>query len=323
MEQDESPKTSPKWQERTLESLLFATIKEQRQRRRWGIFFKLSFLLIILLIVSHACSDTSGRFIGGHVEHTALIDVRGTIMDQEEASADHIITGLRNAIQNKNVKGIVLRINSPGGSPVQSAYVFNEIRRLKKKSKIKIIAVCTDLCASGAYFIASACDDIYADPSSLVGSIGSIISGFGFVNTMGKLGAERRVFASGEHKNMLDPFKPLKQDEVKHIQTALAKVHQQFIKSVKLGRGDRLQTHPDIFTGLIWDGARAKELGLIDGFGSVGSVVRDVIKQEEIVDYTDKPDYFEHMSKYMSHSLVQSLATLGLAESFTDRFKLS
>ena len=263
-----------------LEKTLLAGVQEQRRARRWGIFFKLlTFIYIFgaLALFSPLMAVKKGATTGSH---TAVIEVRGMIADQESASADNIISSLRAAFEDANTKGVVLRINSPGGSPVQSGYIYDEIRRLRAEyPAIKLYAVITDLGASGAYYIASAADEIYADKASLVGSIGVTAATFGFVGVMEKLGVDRRVYTSGEHKAFLDPFQPQKPDETAFWQTVLDTTHKQFINSVKQGRGDRLKDkeHPELFSGLVWSGEQALELGLIDGLGSTSYVAREVV----------------------------------------------
>lgn len=292
-----SETNSNNWEQQALKDLLLESIKEQRRRRRWGIFFKLVFIAIVLLIISSFFRDNEGTTLSSQ-PHTALIKIDGPIMDDASASADNIVTSLDNAFESKGTKGIILRINSPGGSPVQSHYVFQEIMRLRAlHPDIKVYAVCSDLCASGAYFIAAAANDIYADPGSMVGSIGVIMDGFGFVGTMDKVGVTRRVYTAGTHKAFLDPFSPAKPEEVKDVNEMLEGLHQEFIDSVKQGRGDRLKTSdPDIFSGRVWTGIQAKELGLIDGFASSGQVSRDIIKAPKILDYTVTPNIFERLS---------------------------
>ncbi|MBO6279601.1 MAG: signal peptide peptidase SppA, partial [Pseudomonas sp.] len=285
---------------------------EQRRARRWGIFFKsLTFLyLIVVLLVFTPFLDMERTATKG-AGYTALIDVRGVIADKEAASADNLITSLRAAFEDPKVKGVVLRINSPGGSPVQSGYVYDEIRRLRGlHPDIKVYAVISDLGASGAYYIASAADQIYADKASLVGSIGVTAAGFGFVGTMEKLGVERRAYTSGEHKAFLDPFEPEKPDETKFWQGVLNTTHEQFIASVKQGRGDRLKDkeHPELFSGLVWTGQQALPLGLIDGLGSASSVARDVIGEKELVDFTVQESTFDRFSKKLGASVAEQLA---------------
>ncbi len=295
-----------------LEKTLLAGVQEQRRSRRWGIFFKLlTFLYLFgaLLMFSPVLKLADGKHAGE--PHTAVINVRGMIADEESASADNIIGALRAAFEDANTRGVVLRINSPGGSPVQSGYIYDEIRRLRGEYPgIKVYAVITDLGASGAYYIASAADEIYADKSSLVGSIGVTAATFGFVETMDKLGVERRVYTSGEHKAFLDPFQPEKPEETEFWRGVLATTHRQFIESVKRGRGDRLQAegHPELFSGLIWSGEQALELGLIDGLGSTSYVAREVIGQDELVDFTVKDSPLDRFTKKLGASVGAQLA---------------
>ena len=294
-----------------LEKTLLAGIQEQRRARRWGILFKaltFCYLIMVLFLFSPLMdmerSATSSAY-------TALIDVRGVIADKEAASADNLVTSLQAAFDDPKVKGVVLRINSPGGSPVQSGYVYDEIRRLRGlHPDIKVYAVISDLGASGAYYIASAADEIYADKASLVGSIGVTAAGFGFVGAMDKLGIQRRAYTSGEHKAFLDPFEPEKPDETKFWQGVLNVTHEQFIASVKQGRGDRLKEkdHPELFSGLVWTGQQALPLGLIDGLGNASSVARDVIGEKELVDFTVQESAFDRFSKKLGASVAEQLA---------------
>lgn len=295
-----------------LEKTLLAGVQEQRRSRRWGIFFKLlTFVyLLIALVLFTPLMDIEKSATRGS-SYTALIEVTGVIADKESASADNIVGGLRAAFEDPKVRGIVLRINSPGGSPVQSGYVYDEIGRLRAlHPAIKVYAVISDLGASGAYYIASAADQIYADKASLVGSIGVTAAGYGFVGTMEKLGVERRTYTSGEHKSFLDPFQPEKPDEIKFWQGVLDTTHQQFINSVKKGRGDRLKDkeHPELFSGLVWSGEQALPLGLIDGLGSASSVARDVIGEKELVDFTIQESAFDRFSKKLGASVAEQLA---------------
>lgn len=295
-----------------LEKTLLASVQEQRRSRRWGIFFKaLTFVYLFAALLLFTPLLDMEKAAGKGDGYTALIEVRGVIADKESASADNIITSLRAAFEDTKVKGVVLRINSPGGSPVQSGYVYDEIRRLRgEHPNVKVYAVITDLGASGAYYIASAADQIYADKASLVGSIGVTAAGYGFVGTMEKLGVERRAYTSGEHKSFLDPFQPQKDDETKFWQGVLDTTHKQFIASVKAGRGDRLKDkdHPELFSGLIWSGEQALQLGLIDGLGSSSSVARDVIGQKELVDFTVQESPFDRFSKKLGTSVADQLA---------------
>ena len=298
------------WQ--LLEKTLLAGIQEQRRARRWGIFFKVlmfCYLIAVLLLFTPLLSMERSA-VGGS-SYTALIDVRGPIADKEPASADNLVTSLQAAFDDPRVKGVVLRINSPGGSPVQSGYVYDEIRRLRGlHPDTKVYAVISDLGASGAYYIASAADEIYADKASLVGSIGVTAAGFGFVGAMDKLGIQRRAYTSGDHKAFLDPFEPEKPDETKFWQGVLNVTHQQFIDSVKQGRGDRLKDkeHPELFSGLVWTGQQALPLGLIDGLGNTSSVARDVIGAKDLVDFTVQESAFDRFSKKLGASVAEQLA---------------
>lgn len=296
---------------RLLEKTLLAGIQEQRRSRRWGIFFKLlTFVYLFVALVLFAPVPTLREAAHGGA-HTALIEIRGMIADEEPASADNIVTSLRAAFKDKQTKGVVLRINSPGGSPVQSGYIYDEIHRLRGKyPEVKVYAVISDLGASGAYYIASAADAIYADKASLVGSIGVTAASFGFVETMGKLGVERRVYTAGEHKAFLDPFQPQKEDEVRFWRGVLDVTHRQFIESVKRGRGDRLKDaeHPELFSGLVWSGEQAVQLGLVDGLGSASYVAREVIGEEDLVDFTVHEGPFDRFAKKIGTSVAERLA---------------
>lgn len=298
------------WQ--LLEKAVLSGVQEQRRARRWGIFFKLltfAYLFIALALFSPVLDFQ--KQAARSQNHTALIEVRGMIADKEEASADNIVSSLRAAFEDPKTKGIVLRINSPGGSPVQSSYIYNEIRRLRGEyPQTKVYAVITDLGASGAYYLASAADQIYADKSSLVGSIGVTSSGFGFVGTLEKVGVDRRVYTAGQHKTFLDPFQPQKPDETAFWQGVLDTTHRQFIDSVRQGRGERLKVegHPELFSGLIWSGEQALELGLIDAYGNASSVARDVVGEKEIVDYTVQESPFDRFAKRMGASVAEHLA---------------
>ncbi len=307
---EESDQDGKSW--KLLEKTLLASVQEQRRARRWGIFFKLLtfFYLFGILVLFSPLMDMEKGAVGG-AGHTALVEVRGVIADQEEASADNIIGSLRAAFKDPKTKAVVMRINSPGGSPVQSGYVYDEIRRLRGEyPDIKLYAVITDLGASGAYYIASAADQIYADKASLVGSIGVTAAGYGFVGTMEKLGVERRTYTSGEHKAFLDPFQPQKPEETAFWQSVLDTTHKQFIASVKKGRGERLKDkeHPELFSGLIWSGEQALGLGLVDALGSAGYVAREVVGEKDLVDFTVKESPFDRFSKRLGASVAEHLA---------------
>ena len=288
---------------------------EQRRSRRWGVFFKtltFGYLFVLLFVMSEGLSP--GKLSDAET-YTALVDLRGVISAGEEASADFLVTGLRAAFEADGTKAVILRINSPGGSPVQSGYVYDEIKRLRELyPDTPLYAVISDIGASGAYYIAAAADKIYADKASLVGSIGVVASGFGFVDTMEKLGVERRLYTSGAHKAFLDPFSNEKQEEVAFWESVLDKTHVQFIDKVKEGRGERLVVNEDTFSGLIWNGEQALEMGLIDGLGSSGYVAREIVGAEDIVDFTPQPDPFERLTKTLgiaAGSAIGRLLTVG------------
>jgi protease-4 len=294
-----------------LEKTLLAGVQEQRRSRRWGIFFKLLTFIYIFAALALFSPMLAMKKATTSGSHTALIEVRGMIADQESASADNIVSSLRAAFEDANTKGVVLRINSPGGSPVQSGYIYDEIRRLRAEyPAIKLYAVISDLGASGAYYIASAADQIYADKASLVGSIGVTAATFGFVGVMEKLGVDRRVYTSGEHKAFLDPFQPQKAEETKFWQGVLETTHRQFIASVKQGRGERLKDaeHPELFSGLIWSGEQALQLGLVDALGNTSYVAREVIGEKEIVDFTVQESPFDKFAKTLGASVAEHIA---------------
>lgn len=272
---------------RLIEKLLGQSLDEQRRARRWNIFFRVLTFTFLFIVLFRLMPVSLEDKVPGAGKHTALIDLKGVIADDSDANADEIMDALSAAFEDEHTQGVVLRINSPGGSPVQSAYVFDEIRRLRAEHpKVPLYAVIVDIGASGAYYIASAADRIYVNPSSLVGSIGVIMEGFGFQGVMDKVGVERRLMTAGEHKGLLDPFSAEKPEEKAYMQAMLNQVHQEFINSVKQGRGSRLAQDPQMFSGLVWSGREAVRLGLADGFGTLNSVARDVIKAEDIIDYT-------------------------------------
>lgn len=311
-EEERSPRSGDERSWKLLEKTLLASVQEQRRARRWGIFFKsLTFLYLLGMLFLFSPLAKLEKSAGNAGSYTALIEVKGVIADKEEASADNIVTSLRAAFEDAKVKGVVLRINSPGGSPVQSGYVYDEIRRLRGlHPQVKVYAVIADLGASGAYYIASAADEIYADKASLVGSIGVTAAGYGFVGTMEKLGVERRPYSSGEHKAFLDPFQPAKESETKFWQGVLDTTHRQFIAQVKAGRGDRLkdQEHPELFSGLIWSGEQALQLGLIDGLASSSYVAREIIGAQDLVDFTVEESPLDRFSKKLGASVASEMA---------------
>ena len=276
------------WERDTLEKLVFATVNERRAARRWGIFFKLSFLLLAFFalwsLYDFNFTGADGELVG---KHTALIEIKGEIDDEGSGSADVVNASLNKAFSDVESVAIVLRINSPGGSPVQAGIIVDEIARLKRGYPAKKVYVVVDeICASGGYYIAAAADQIYVNKASIVGSVGVLMDGFGFTGTMEKLGVERRLLTAGENKGFLDPFSPQSATHKAHAQAMLNEIHQQFIAVVRSGRGARLKETPDTFSGLFWSGAKAVEMGLADGFGTVESVARDVVKVEDVVDYT-------------------------------------
>ena len=278
----------PGWEREVMEKLVFAAVTEQRRTRRWGIFFKsLMFVYLFVILVIAVYPRFKSGMEGTGDGHTAVINIVGIIAEGEEANAESIIKGLRNAVKDKGTKGIILHINTPGGSPVQSADVYEEIMRTRKENPdIKIYAVVSDICASGGYYIASAADKIYVNQASIVGSIGVIMNGFGFVDTLKKFGIERRLLTSGTHKALMDPFSPINKSETEHMQSLLNQVHQQFIDAVRQGRGDRLKESPEIFSGLVWTGTQSVKLGLADDFGNDDFVAREVVGVEKRVDFT-------------------------------------
>ncbi len=298
-------KKDDNWQQQAIEKFAYSALKEQRARRRWGIFFKFVWLFIIFLIIVAIFSNSGrSRQAVSKLPHAALIKIRGTIMPTGRASADRVNKALRAAFKDKTATGLIIEINSPGGSAVQADAIYQEIMHLRKqRPKFKVYAVCSDVCASGAYFVAAAANDIYANPASIVGSIGVLMNGFGFVDTLHKLGVTRRLFKAGKYKDFLDPFSPLQPAAVAQVHQMLDVVHQQFINSVKKGRGDRLVNNPIIFSGLAWTGQTAKQLGLIDGFGSVEYVTRRVLKVKHIVNYTVSPNPLKRLFNSFGVSL--------------------
>ena len=298
------------WEREVVTQLAEASLKEQRRSRRWGIIFKLltfAYIGVILFMIGEASLTT----VTINEKHTALVELTGIIADKEKASADHIVTALREAFENENAAGVILRINSPGGSPVQSGYIYDEIQRLRKENPdTPLYAVVTDICASGGYYIASAADKIYADKASIVGSIGVRMDNFGFVDAIEKLGVERRTLTAGENKALLDPFLPENEKAKAHLQNMLSEIHQQFINAVKEGRGDRLDTSVEgLFSGLIWTGEAAVKNGLVDELASASYVAREVIGEETIVDYTVQEDILERFAQRLGSTVAQVIST--------------
>lgn len=300
------------WQQDVINRLAFAALNEQRRSRRWNIFFKsllFAYLLLVLVMIYLPGGVEQTTLKSG--KYTGLVEVNGVIADDSPANADSIIAGLRNAFKDRNTVGVILRINSPGGSPVQAGYVNDEIKRLRDiYPQKKLYAVVTDICASGGYYIAVAADEIFADKASMIGSIGVLMNGFGFVDAMKKLGVERRLYTAGENKGFLDPFSPIKREDVAHIKQMLGTIHKQFIDIVKQGRGQRLKEDERLFSGLVWTGEESMKLGLIDGLGSSSYVAREIIEAEDIVDFTPRETVFERFADRLGASFASTMATL-------------
>ena len=296
------------WERELVTKLASAALKEQRRARLWGIFFKLLTFAYITFILLMAV-DWKGRAdLAGGKKHTAMVELSGLIAPGNDASADKINTALQAAFKDKNTQGVILRINSPGGSPVQSQTIYDEMRRLRKKyPDIPLYAVVEDICASGGYFVAAGADRIYVAKSSVVGSIGVLMNGFGFTGLMDKLGVDRRLVTAGENKGMLDPFSPVNEKDVEHARQLVKDIHQQFIAVVREGRGKRLKETPDMFSGLIWTGQKSIELGLADAMGNADYVAREVIKAEEIVDFTPHESLTERFARRFGGAIAKAL----------------
>lgn len=302
---------TPNWERQTLEKLAMSALQEQRRARHWSVFFKvLTFVYLFALLFIAMDWIGPSKAIGSH---TALIDIQGEIGADGEVSADDTITSLQSAFEDKNTKGIILRINSPGGSPVQAGIINDEIHRLRKLyPEVPVYAVVEDICASGGYYIAVAADRIYVDKASIIGSIGVIMDGFGFTGTMQKLGVERRVLTAGENKAILDPFSPVNPAQKKFAQSLLDEIHQQFIQVVREGRGKRLRETDDMFSGLFWSGATSIDLGLADALGNSDYVAREVIKEENIVDFTTQEGFADRFAKRFGAAMANTLGSSAL-----------
>lgn len=312
--QKEAQKMAENWEREAIEKLAFAAVTEQRRARRWGIFFKslMSLYLAVILGIAMYPSMKQSLSEDEGEGHTAVVNIVGVIAEGSPANANSIIKALRNAVKNEETKGIILHLNSPGGSPVQSSYIYNEIRRIKQENpELPIHAVASDICASGCYFIAAAADKIFVNPASLVGSIGVIMNGFGFVDAMKMLGVERRLVTAGAHKALLDPFSPANPEEKKYMDKLLAQVHQQFISAVKTGRGERLKEDKDTFSGLVWTGEEGKRLGLVDDFGNDDSVATNVIGSKKRVNFTLQENLMDRIAGKMGASFAHTLGTVG------------
>jgi protease-4 len=302
--------TNGSWEREIVTQLAESSLKEQRRSRRWGIFFKLLTFIYIGAIV-FIFGSASLTEVTSNEKHTALVELNGVIADDKVASADTVITALRDAFDDENSAGVILRINSPGGSPVQSGYIYDEILRLRElHPDTPLYAVVTDVCASGGYYIAAAADKIYADKASIIGSIGVRMDNFGFVDAMSKLGVERRTLTAGKNKALLDPFLPIDENTTAHMQVMLTEIHKQFIDAVKAGRGDRLDTSIEgLFSGLIWTGEAAVNIGLVDELASSSHVAREVIGEETIVNFTVKDDIIERFAQRFGSATAQTISS--------------
>lgn len=320
---NESPSSSapqsPGWERRLIEQAVLANVTEQRRARRWRTFFRLIGLgLAAVMLVWVLLPDSLLGKHRGVGRHTALVELDGVIDSSGPVTADVVIDALRAAFRDSGTVGVVVRINSPGGSPVQAGLISDEIRRLRAEHpNIPLHAVIEDICASGGYYVAAAADRIYVDKASLVGSIGVLMDGFGFTELMSKLGVERRLLTAGDNKGFLDPFSPLSEPQRAHARRMLGTIHQQFIDTVKAGRGDRLKESPELFSGLVWTGATSIEMGLADALGSVRSVARDVFKAEDLVDFTYRESLAERLARRAGiaagEAMARSISTSGQA----------
>ncbi len=304
--------TKSGWEKKLVEDLAMAALKERRSTRRWGVFFKLAFLTYIVVIAVLIYSPFDANSLEkATADHTAVIEVEGVISSDSKASADYIITALRDAFDDKKTKGVILRMNTPGGSPVQSAYINDEIYRLKElHPDVKVYAVIVDVCASGGYYIAAAADEIYADKGSMVGSIGVLMNSFGFENAIEKVGVTRRLYTAGDHKGFLDPFTKPQEGDIQHAKSMLKNIHEQFVATVKKGRGDKLKDNPLLFSGYVWTGEQSLELGLVDKLGSSSYVAREVIGAEKIKDFTVSEALLDRLAKKMGASMATTMAEI-------------
>jgi protease-4 len=310
-----SPAAEPHWERAALERIALASLQEQRRSRRWGIFFKLLGFIYLFALLFVALGWLGKRDGVSPARHTAVVEISGVIASDQPGSAENINAGLQEAFKDKGTQGVVLRINSPGGSPVQAAQINDEIRRLREKyPNTPLYAVVEDICASGGYYVAVASDKIFVNESSIVGSIGVLMDGFGFSNVLEKLGVERRLLTAGENKGFLDPFSPLEPAQREHAQNMLNTIHQQFIKVVREGRGERLKETPDMFSGLMWTGQKSIDMGLADALGSVEYVAREVIKAEDLVDFTPRENIAERVAKRFGAAMAEALVRAGMTQ---------
>jgi protease-4 len=300
------------WERGVIEKLATAALKEQRRARLWGIFWKLLTFAYLTVVIVMAMDWKGAADVAGG-KHTALVEVQGVIGPGTESSAERVMLALQSAFKDKNTQGVVLRINSPGGSPVQAQNIYDEMRRLRQKYPgIPLYVVVDDLCASGGYYVAVGADKIYVNKTSVVGSIGVRLDGFGVTGLMEKLGIERRLLTAGENKGFLDPFLPLDEKQKQYALALINDVHQQFIHVVREGRGKRLKETPDMFSGLIWTGQKSVELGLADGFGSLDYVAREVIKAEQVVDFTQKENIAEKFARRFGAGVASALVEIAM-----------
>jgi protease-4 len=302
------------WERKLVEKIATAGLAEQRRARRWGIFFKLLAFAYITWVILLAMGWKAAEAPTAE-QHTAVVEVDGLIGPGTDASAERVMGALQAAFEDAQTKGVVLRINSPGGSPVQAQMIYDEMRRLRKKyPNIPLYAVVEDLCASGGYYVAVGADRIYVSKASIVGSIGVRMDSFGVTGLMEKLGVERRLLTAGKNKAMLDPFLPVEKGQEQYILGLLNEIHEQFIQTVREGRGNRLKETPEMFSGLIWTGQKGIELGLADAIGTLDYVAREVVKAEEIVDYTKKENFAERLARRFGASVASALAELSLRQ---------
>ncbi len=306
-----SDSNEQQWERKVLEKLAMEALAEQRRGRRWGIFFKLLGFTYLVVVLGVALDWGQGDKVAEGAKFTALVSLDGVIKAKGDANAEHVISALQAAFEDKHTAGVILRINSPGGSPVQSGIINDEMLRLRAKyPEIPLHAVVEDVCASGGYYVAAAADKIFVDKASIVGSIGVLMDGFGFTGTMEKLGVERRLLTAGESKGFLDPFSPQNENHKDHAKQMLGEIHQQFIDVVRKGRGKRLKETPDMFSGLMWSGAKSIELGLADGYGTVDSVARDVFKATDVRDFSVKQNFAERFAKQIGADMAEGMANV-------------
>ena len=319
MSENQTEQSGPNWERAVLEKVAMAAVTEQRRARHWSIFFKLLFLGYLFFVLFYAMGLFSGKRDANPGKHTALVEMKGVIAAEGAASADNVVSGLQEAFKDKGTQGVILRINSPGGSPVQAGHINDEIKRLRAKyPDIPLYAVVEDVCASGGYYVAVAADKIYVDKASIIGSIGVLMDGFGFTGTMDKLGIERRLLSAGTNKGFLDPFSPMNPAQKEFAQQMLSEIHEQFITVVRTGRGKRLKETPEMFSGLMWVGTKSIEMGLADAIGGIDHVARDVIKAEDIIDFTPRENIAERVVRRfgaaMGESIVRALGPNGIAQ---------